>query len=84
VRKLRGTKLGSHVSNNRERWANRQALRLVLDSGRRLWRVQVKSTASLRRGMYCIPAIRHVCGQTVTYQASEVDFLAAHVTPDDT
>jgi len=55
----------------------------IVDSGQRLWRVQVKSTASLRHGMYRIAAIRHLCGQTVTYQASEVDFLAAHVIPED-
>ena len=53
----------------------------VVDSGQRLWRVQVKSTSYLHSGSYRVLALRHLRGQTVTYQPSEVDFLVAHVIP---
>ncbi len=55
----------------------------VVDSGQRLWRVQVKSTSYLHSGSYRVLALRHWRGQTVTYQPSEVDFLVAHVIPEE-
>src|SRR5438067_6530380 len=51
----------------------------VVDSGQRLWRVQVKSTSYLHSGSYRVLALRHWRGQIVTYQPSEVDLLVAHV-----
>ena len=56
---------------------------LVVDSGQRLWRVQVKSTTYTKYGSYRVAAIHHENGHTVPYQPSEVDFLAAHVIPED-
>src|SRR5438876_9857881 len=53
----------------------------VVDSGQRLWRVQVKSTSYLHSGSYRVLALLHLRRQTVTYQPSEVDFLVAHVIP---
>src|SRR6266852_5708375 len=38
----------------------------VLDSGERLWRVQVKSTSYLHSGSYRVLALRHLRGQTVS------------------
>src|SRR5207247_8886941 len=43
----------------------------------------VKSTSYLHSGSYRVLALRHWRGQTVTYQPSEVDFLVAHVIPEE-
>jgi len=55
----------------------------IVDSGQRLWRVQVKSTAYLRGECYRVLVLRHLRGHTVSYQPSEVDFLVAHVIPEE-
>jgi hypothetical protein len=55
----------------------------ILDSGQRLWRMQIKSTAALRDGAYYINAQRRL-GKTVeAYTAAEIDFLVAHIVPED-
>jgi hypothetical protein len=51
--------------------------------GEKLWRVQVKSTAALSRGFYHVTAHRRSHGSKVAYLPSEIDFLVAHVIPDD-
>ena len=53
----------------------------ILDNGRKLWRVQVKSTSQLFQGAYSINAQRRLGWGTCPYKSSEVDFLAAYVTP---
>jgi PD-(D/E)XK endonuclease len=56
----------------------------VLDSGRRLWRVQIKCTAVERAGGYHIQPIHFVYGKNkVVYTADDIDVLAAHVVPLD-
>jgi hypothetical protein len=49
----------------------------------KLWRVQVKSTARLKHGSYYVATGRRVNGREVPYLPSEIDFLVAHVIPDD-
>jgi len=49
----------------------------------RLWRVQVKSTTTLLCGLYRINAHRRVQGSAIPYRSSEVDFLVAHIVPED-
>jgi PD-(D/E)XK endonuclease len=51
--------------------------------GDKLWRVQVKSTATLNQGFYHINAHRRTVGRVVAYKPTEVDFLVAHIIPDD-
>lgn len=51
--------------------------------GDKLWRVQVKSTASLINGFYHISPARHSCGSVIAYKPTEVDFVIAHIIPDD-
>jgi hypothetical protein len=51
--------------------------------GDKLWRVQVKSTATLRDGFYHINAYRRATGHVLPYKPSEVDFLIAHIIPED-
>ncbi len=55
----------------------------ILDGGRRLWRVQIKSTTQLLNGQYRINAHRRIYGRAVPYKPSEVDFLVAHIIPED-
>jgi PD-(D/E)XK endonuclease len=56
----------------------------ILDSGRRLWRVQVKSTAApvkRKRSYYVQPShCSSACGKK-TYTSEEIDFLVAYVVP---
>ena len=52
----------------------------VVDSGKRLWRVQVKSTCcAFGKGGYYAQS----CGGNHLYQAKEIDFLAAYIVPRD-
>jgi len=51
--------------------------------GDKLWRVQVKCTASLINGFYHISPARHSCGSVIAYKPTEVDFVIAHIIPDD-
>jgi PD-(D/E)XK endonuclease len=51
--------------------------------GDKLWRVQVKSTATLNEGFYHVNAHRRTTGRVTAYKPTEVDFLVAHIIPDD-
>jgi hypothetical protein len=55
----------------------------ILDNGTRLWRVQVKSVGALRCGAYYVNAQRRVGRGVIPYSSSEIDFLVAHVIPED-
>jgi hypothetical protein len=55
----------------------------IVDSGDRLWRVQVKSTARFYKGGYRINA-HHSHGRTWTaYTAEQIDILATYIQPLD-
>ena len=55
----------------------------ILSWGRRLWRVQVKSTRTAKHGVYEISA--HGCwGAHDIYTKDEIDFIVAYVVPEDT
>jgi len=65
-------------------WGDSERYDFVLDSGRRLWRVQIKCTASIRAGGYHIQPIHFVYGKNkVVYTAEDIDVLAAHIVPLD-
>ncbi len=55
----------------------------IVDTGRRLWRVQVKSSSKLCKGAYHVSANRHSSGGTMAYRASEIDLVIAYVVPED-
>lgn len=55
----------------------------ILDSGERLWRVQVKSSSAMQYGAYLVNAQRHLNGRVVAYSASEIDFVVVQVVPED-
>jgi hypothetical protein len=65
-------------------WGDSERYDFVLDSGTRLWRVQIKCTAAERAGGYHIQPIHFVYGKNkVVYTRDEIDVLAAHVVPLD-
>ena len=65
-------------------WGDSERYDFVLDSGRRLWRVQIKCTAVERAGGYHIQPIHFVYGKNkVVYTAEDIDVLAAHIVPLD-
>jgi hypothetical protein len=53
----------------------------ILDVGRRLWRVQVKSSSAKQYGSYMVNLQRNANGEIVFYDASEIDFVVAYVFP---
>jgi hypothetical protein len=55
----------------------------ILDGGRALWRIQVKSSTHILSGLYHVNAHRRTMGTAVPYLPSEVDFLAAYIIPED-
>jgi hypothetical protein len=56
----------------------------IVDGGSGLWRIQVKSCASLKSGFYPV----HVChgkdGVSIPYTESEIDFIVAYIIPEQT
>ncbi|MGA8311042.1 MAG: group I intron-associated PD-(D/E)XK endonuclease [Terriglobales bacterium] len=55
----------------------------ILDSGVRLWRVQVKSTYGVRSHSYCIQACGNASGKKESYTAAQIDMLVAYLVPED-
>jgi hypothetical protein len=55
----------------------------VLDVGKRLWRVQVKSSSAEQYGSYFVNLQRNASGEVVAYDPSEIDFVVAYVMPCD-
>ncbi|MGA8502286.1 MAG: group I intron-associated PD-(D/E)XK endonuclease [Candidatus Sulfotelmatobacter sp.] len=49
----------------------------------RLVRVQVKATTQVVEGLYRVNAHRRINGHAVPYTLSEIDFIAAHIIPED-
>ncbi len=65
-------------------WGDSERYDFVLDSGSRLWRVQIKSTSALHAGGYQIQPIHYVYGvKKLAYTSDEIDALAAHIVPLD-
>jgi PD-(D/E)XK endonuclease len=59
-------------------------LRLPLDNGTNIWRVQVKTGSLMVYGLYRV-AVRHGTNDGwQPYNASEIDFVAAYILPEDT
>jgi hypothetical protein len=56
----------------------------IVEGGGKFWRVQVKTCASMLRGLYnvCTRCSNH--SRTLAYKESEVDFVAAYIMPEKT
>ncbi len=64
-------------------WGDSLRYDFILDNGERLWRIQVKCTASLRARAYETRATYTTGKGRAVYTRKDVDFLAAHVVPLD-
>jgi hypothetical protein len=56
----------------------------VVDGGRNLWRVQVKTTALMVQGLYRVGIHRRTHHRPQAYTESEIDFVAAYILPEET
>lgn len=57
---------------------------LIVDSGRRLLRIQVKSVyRRSREGPYKVNCSRRIGTNRLSYTIAEIDYLAAYLAPDD-
>jgi hypothetical protein len=56
----------------------------VVQGGRSLCRVQVKSAAHMRRGLYAVSIYRTLGRRRLAYRECEVDFVAVYIIPEDT
>lgn len=63
-------------------WGDSSRYDFIVDSGKELLRVQVKSTGCLCEERYAIAA--HGCNPRLGYSAEEIDFLVAWIVPEDT
>jgi hypothetical protein len=77
---FKAVSLGFHVSKP---YGDSERYDFILDAGPRLWRVQIKSTTTMICGLYRINAYRRTNHGAVPYQPGEIDFLIAHVIPED-
>jgi len=55
----------------------------IVHSGQHFWRVQVKSSSAMQYGAYLVNAQRNSNGRSIPYTAEEIDFLVAHIVPED-
>ena len=56
----------------------------ILQGGQKLWRIQIKSVAYVRKGLYSLRVQRNTGGGPVGYRKSEVDFVAVYIIPEET
>lgn len=65
-------------------WGDSEKYDFILDSGERLWRVQLKSTEQIYRRGYSVQPIYGVYGKgKVGYTEDEIDVLVVHIRPRD-
>jgi hypothetical protein len=56
----------------------------ILEAGRSLWRVQVKTSTFLVRGFYRLGVYNYNSRGAQAYTASEIDFIALYIFPEKT
>jgi hypothetical protein len=77
---LKATSLGFAVTKP---WGDSERYDFILDSGRRLWRVQIKCTEYERARGYDIQPTYTDQTRKAAYTADDIDVLVAHVVPLD-
>jgi len=82
---LKATSMGFRVAKP---WGDSERYDFIVDSGGRLWRVQLKSTAVVHARGYEVQPLysvyRRACGRgKAEYTADEIDVLAVHIRPSD-
>jgi hypothetical protein len=76
---LKAETLGFHLAKP---WGDRERYDFILDTGSRLWRVQLKCTQVLRARGYDVQAIYSIYGKgKVGYTPDDIDLLVAHIVP---
>jgi len=55
----------------------------IVFSKERFWKVQVKSSSAMQYGAYLVNAQRNANGKAIPYTPDEIDFLVAHIVPED-
>ena len=75
---VKATGLGLAVSKP---WGDSERYDFVVDSGVRIWRVQVKSTGKPSLGGYEVRAIYSGAKHKDHYTARDIDVLVAHIVP---
>jgi hypothetical protein len=56
----------------------------IVEGGKNLWRVQVKTSSFMWRGLYSLCLCRHTNRAGHAYTESEIDFIAVLIVPEDT
>jgi hypothetical protein len=65
-------------------WGDSERYDFILDTGARLWRVQLKCTEVLRARGYDVQPIYSIYGKgKITYTPEDIDVLVAHILPID-
>jgi hypothetical protein len=63
-------------------WGDSERYDFIVDSGHRLWRVQLKCTASISFRGYGVQAIHFVYGEgKIAYTPDDIDVLVAYIIP---
>ena len=76
---LKAETLGFHLAKP---WGDSERYDFILDTGSRLWRVQLKCTQVLRARGYDVQAIYSIYGKgKAVYTADDIDLLVAHIVP---
>lgn len=77
---VKATQLGFVTSKP---YGDSQRYDFIVDSGTRLWRVQVKSASTIFHGAYHANGWRHQYGRAIPYTAREIDLVVAYVMPEN-
>jgi hypothetical protein len=77
---LKATQMGFRVFKP---YGDSERYDFILDSGKRLWTVQVKSTTTILNGRYHVNSHRRTNRGVVAYDPSEIDVLVAYIIPED-
>jgi PD-(D/E)XK endonuclease len=64
-------------------WGDSQPYDYILDSGKRFWRVQVKSTYVARAHGYIVNSSGLTAGKKRAYTAEQIDILVAYIVAED-
>ena len=65
-------------------YGHMQRYDFVVDSGKNIWRVQVKTTNHMLNGLYLVGMHHRANRRVRAYTASEIDFVAVYILPEKT
>jgi len=76
---LKAEPLGFHLAKP---WGDSERYDFILDTGSRLWRVQLKCTEVIRARGYDVQPTYSIYGKgKIAYTADDIDLLAAYIVP---